>query len=356
MAGRPLLELVRDDIRSFTASVDAEVLRPHDDAVVSRADRLRVAICVAAVNNHQSLLEQYAAELDTLEPGAAAVVAQGRWTQLPERTAALLEHAEQVALDPAHSGEEEIGQLVQMGITATEIVVVTQIVGYVSYRTRLLAGLSALAVAGPGATTAAPSSAQQATSPALPTPSVRFPTYRWRPFVDAPAPPEKKAGADARTPKKWSPFYLTLLHDPRVLGERTALYDAIMTGTGKLDRADRELAALATSLTTGCEYCASVHGRRQVQLSKDQVTAVLLAEAGPSALADPRQRTVATVAAKIAPTPPTVDAADVDSLRSVGLDDPAIADFFAVSAMFAWANRLMMTLGQAELPPSNRTP
>jgi AhpD family alkylhydroperoxidase len=41
-----------------------------------------------------------------------------------------------------------------------------------------------------------------------------------------------------------------------------------MTGTGSIAKDDRELAALATSLATGCEHCASLHGRRQVQYRK----------------------------------------------------------------------------------------
>jgi uncharacterized peroxidase-related enzyme len=175
-----------------------------------------------------------------------------------------------------------------------------------------------------------------------------FPAYAWKPSVQ-PAEVPAVAGDAAKTPAKWSPFYLTLLHDPLVLEERTALYNAIMTGAGSLDRADRELAALATSLVTGCEYCASVHGRRQIQLSKDPVTAVALAQRGPLTLTDPRQQAIVAVAAAAAVTPPNINAADVATLRAVGLDDDAVRDMIAVAAMFAWANRLMMTLGEATL-------
>ncbi|MFC5833317.1 peroxidase-related enzyme [Nonomuraea insulae] len=183
---------------------------------------------------------------------------------------------------------------------------------------------------------------------ALPQASERFPVLTWHPWVEAAAPPAKEAGADDKTPAKWSPFYLTLLHDPAVLAERTALYNAIMTGTGSLGRADRELAALATSLVTGCEYCASVHGRRQVQLSKDQVTAVALAERGAAGVTDQRQRAIVDVAAHAAVTPPALTVDDIHRLHAAGLDDDAVRDMIAVAAMFAWANRLMMTLGSAD--------
>jgi uncharacterized peroxidase-related enzyme len=102
----------------------------------------------------------------------------------------------------------------------------------------------------------------------LPSAAKTFPVLRWIPWVEPPTAPYKAAGADEETPAKWSPFYLTLQHDPRVLEKRTALYNGIMTGTGSLAKDDRELGALATSLATGCEHCTSVHGRRQVQYRK----------------------------------------------------------------------------------------
>ena len=351
VASHPGLSLLRDDLHRLTVAVGEAVLSPHDDLGLTRAWRLAIALRVALVNDDAELAGRYADALQQLDPPLAELLREPvRWDELNPVLRAILEHAEQVALDPADSGEDEVQLLNRQGCDARGAVVVTQVVAYVSYLTRLLRGLRCLSEAPPGRSVGRTGSraAEEATGGELPTPSERFPVYRWRPWVDAPPPPSKEAGADARTPKKWSPFYLTLLHDPVVLGERTALYDAIMTGSGTLDRADRELAALATSLTTGCEYCASVHGRRQVQLSKDDITATALAVRGPAALPDARQRTIAEVAATVAVTPCAIGPAEIIALREVGLDDDAVADFIAVCAMFAWANRLMMTLGEAE--------
>jgi uncharacterized peroxidase-related enzyme len=177
-----------------------------------------------------------------------------------------------------------------------------------------------------------------------------FPALRWQPWLEPPPPPDIQPGSTAKTPGKWSPFYLTLLHEPRTLAERTQLYNAIMSGPGALGRVERELAALAVSVANGCEYCGSVHGRRLVGLTKETETAAILVEKGPSALEDPRLRSIAVFAAKMTPTPPEAADTDIAHLREVGLSEAEIADLVAVVAVFAWANRLMQTLGEPCAP------
>nr|WP_269327650.1 peroxidase-related enzyme [Kineosporia mesophila] len=338
------LATVREDVRAPTLALDDLVLRPVEERGLSRTDRLRIALRVAQVNQHTALTSRWATELGS---DADPVADPERWSTLGPRTAAILAHAEQMALDPRDLGRDDMRNLTDLGLEAPQVVAVAQVVAYVSYLVRLLQGLEAV---GHRPAPAGPLPPFTATlTPDQP----EFPVYRWDPWVPPARVPGVEPGADSRTPAQWSPFYLTLLHDPAVLAERTALYNAIMTGSphqaGTLDRAHRELAALATSLVTGCEYCASVHGRRQIQLSGDQATSVRLARQGPSTLTDPLQQAVIALAAHTATTPPTVGAADVQALREAGLGDDAVRDAVAVAAMFAWANRLMMTLGEAML-------
>ena len=343
------LDSLRPDVRDYTRSVDALVIAPDDVSALGHLDRARIALAVAIANNSAPLVERFSARLAELDDadGAALVGDSERWSAFGQPTEALLDHAELMALDPDDAGLDEIAHLTGLGIGAATIVAASQVVAYVSYLARLLQGMAAIREA-EGAHVSADDRAAPAFASTLGAEESAFPVYTWVPAVPPAAIPGA-AGADEKTPAKWSPFYLTLLHDPRVLEERTALYNAIMTGTGSLDRADRELAALGTSLVTGCEYCASVHGRRQVQLSKDADTAVALARSGPSVLVDARQRAIVAVAASAAVTPPAIDSSDIALLREVGLDDEAVRDLIAVAAMFAWANRLMMTLGSATL-------
>jgi alkylhydroperoxidase family enzyme len=45
-------------------------------------------------------------------------------------------------------------------------------------------------------------------------------------------------------------------------------------------------------------------------------------------------------------TPPTATLAHLDRLRSLGLSNLDLLDVIQSAAFFAWANRLMLTLGE----------
>ena len=57
-------------------------------------------------------------------------------------------------------------------------------------------------------------------------------------------------------------------------------------------------------------------------------------------------------AVKLTREPDGVTAADLTPLRALGLSDGEILDIAHATAMFAWANRLMQTLGEPEHPAS----
>ncbi|MCC6179232.1 MAG: peroxidase-related enzyme [Chloroflexi bacterium] len=173
----------------------------------------------------------------------------------------------------------------------------------------------------------------------------------WRPWVetvDGPGgTPEQRALVDEVTPSpNGRSYYAVLAHDPPALRERTALYNAIMYGGGGVRRSDRELAAIATSLTNGCVYCTSVHARRYAQLTKDDETVQRLLVEGVGTELPSRERAVVDFAVKLTRTPGRLTAADTGPLREAGLSDAEILDVANATAMFAWANRLMQTLGE----------
>jgi len=141
-------------------------------------------------------------------------------------------------------------------------------------------------------------------------------------------------------------YSLVLAHDPPSLAERSPLYNAIMFGAGGLPRADRELAAVATSRVNGCSYCASVHAQRYMTLSKrPEVMRQLLLE-GAAARLDERSQAIVAFAARLSENPAAVGASDARELRRQGLGDAEILDLAHSVAMFAWANRLMQSLGE----------
>jgi uncharacterized peroxidase-related enzyme len=113
-----------------------------------------------------------------------------------------------------------------------------------------------------------------------------------------------------------------------------------------LPRADRELAAVAVSRVNGCVYCASVHIQRYIQLTKRPEIMQRLIDEGVDTELPPRERAIVDFAVKLTRTPPTLTAADLKPLRQLGLTDQEILDLTHATAMFAWANRLMQTLGE----------
>jgi alkylhydroperoxidase domain protein len=144
-----------------------------------------------------------------------------------------------------------------------------------------------------------------------------------------------------------SPYFRLLARDPDALLARTlADKDIFYNPDAGLPRAERELAAAATSRFNGCIYCASVHARHAVTYSKREADVQLLLDDGIAADLGERWNAIVAAAAALSTTPITFGPAHVERLRAVGLDDLAIADVIQAAAFFNWANRLMLSLGE----------
>jgi uncharacterized peroxidase-related enzyme len=69
-----------------------------------------------------------------------------------------------------------------------------------------------------------------------------------------------------------------------------------------------------------------------------------------AATLEPRARALCDFAAKLTRAPASVGAADLDALRSEGLDDPAIHDAIQVIAYFNYINRIADAVGIEDEP------
>jgi uncharacterized peroxidase-related enzyme len=173
----------------------------------------------------------------------------------------------------------------------------------------------------------------------------------WEPWLQ---PVEvETASADQRAALKITPsnravgaYALVLAHDPQSLQHRSPLYNVIMFGARGLPRADRELGAVTASRINGCAYCASVHASRFVALSKNPEVMQRLHADGIDATLEPRHRAIVDYAAKLTRDPAALGPGDAAPLRAQGLSDLEILDLTHAVAMFAWANRLMLSLGE----------
>jgi alkylhydroperoxidase domain protein len=147
-----------------------------------------------------------------------------------------------------------------------------------------------------------------------------------------------------------SAYFRLLVRDPDVLEHRTKTdKDIFYNPTAGLPRAERELAAAATSRFNGCIYCASVHSRFAATYSKRTEDVDRLLREGVQT--DLQERWNAIVAASVAltATPITFGPQHVDELRKVGLDEASIVDVINAASFFNWANRLMLSLGEPAL-------
>ena len=104
----------------------------------------------------------------------------------------------------------------------------------------------------------------------------------------------------------------------------------------------------------GCIYCASVHARFAATYAKREADVDRLLADGVGA--DLGERWNAIVAASVALTATRSPSGRSmwTRLRASGIDDLAITDVIQAAAFFNWANRLMLSLGEASAdhPPN----
>ncbi len=172
----------------------------------------------------------------------------------------------------------------------------------------------------------------------------------WLPWLEPPAEAaltERQRASLVDAARAKSAYFRLLARDPDILEARTRTDKDIFYNTSSgLPRAERELAAAATSRHNGCIYCASVHARHAVTYSKRTDDVQRLLDTGVSADLGERWNAVVAASVALTATPIAFGPEHVSRLRAAGLDDPDIVDVINASAFFNWANRLMLSLGE----------
>jgi len=148
------------------------------------------------------------------------------------------------------------------------------------------------------------------------------------------------------------PYFRLLARDPEALRARTLTdLDIFYNVSGGIGRAERELAAAATSRHNGCVFCASVHAASATRESGREADVQRLLDEGVEAdLGDETWNAVVAASVALADTPLAFGEDDIARLRAAGLDDAEIVDVIGGAAFFNWANRLMLSLGEPEVP------
>ncbi|SIR49472.1 peroxidase-related enzyme [Pseudacidovorax sp. RU35E] len=353
----------RDKVVTATQGSHARLFDPALPGL-SLAERLLAAHEIARRAGVTVLAEHYRSQLLALGTPTAAQQAALDGQAVPAddaRLSEILRFAIALADKPVEGDQAALLRLPAAGIDTPAVVALAQLIAYVAYQVRVLAGLQALAAAG-DAQAAAPATTEDAAPfvhPAnLPKPgeplqingftSETLGWRAWLPVLDlAQATPEQTAVLETSHPKaKTSDYYLLLVQQPAILQERSTVFNAIMYAPGGLSRAERELASAVVSRINGCVYCASVHAQRFEQLAKRNDVIAQVFHEPQGAGTNARERAIVQASITLTATPAGFGAQDIAPLRAAGLSDLEILDLVHAIAIFAWANRLMLNLGE----------
>ena len=348
------------EVRRATQGSFNALFEPEGYGGLPRVERELVALRVAALQHDATLAAFHRERARSQGADAALLHGTERQPDRPvggDRWTEVLRFVDRLTLAPAQARATDLKALQRHGLVPRAIVTLAQLVAFTNYQVRLLAGLRALAALQPSATASATIDTvpQRGNHPA----QKQLPTARgftleplewaaWLPTVEpAQASAEQLAVLDeSHASARTSPYYLTLIHDPAVLRQRSRLFNAIMYRPGGLPRAERELTTVAVSIVNGCPYCASVHARLFAQLSKEPQAVQALFDEGLNATLSPRRRALVDLGAALSANPPEPLEGHLLALRAVDLNDEQILDAIHAAAIFAWANRLMQTLGE----------
>jgi alkylhydroperoxidase domain protein/CMD domain protein len=375
------LRLERADATTHAQGSYDALFRPADTGGLSHLERFAAALRVSSRHQSRAASEHFRLGLQAAGAGQRIVAeveapaeqpsAQGPDVDqvVPPRLLAILQHSDLLASRPARATPNDLQLLAKAGLSTREIVSLSQVIAFTSFFTRVLAALQLLgaeppeqvAIAGSVTSPEQPRELQPATV-LRPPDNLARPTQftaaqlEWTPWLEplniADASPKQVAALEGQRAN--SPYFRLLALDVDVLVERTATDRGIFHTQGGAPHADRQLAAAAASRFTGCIYCTSVHARMAAQLSKreadiDRLLQLGVAPGTPLDLGE-RWQAVVDAAAALAGTPSAATPAHVDRLRDAGLTELEILDVLQAGAFFAWANRLMLTLGEPYVP------
>ena len=140
--GSPLADLrgQRAANRQHSEGAWRELVLPVEPGGVSLAERAALALRVALRGGRDGL----AAHIRTLPVPAEALAAAEDPARAGGRLGLLLRYADLVAETPERCGQAEIDALSAAGLSPQDIVAVTQLIAFIPFQIRLLAGLRAL--------------------------------------------------------------------------------------------------------------------------------------------------------------------------------------------------------------------
>jgi uncharacterized protein YciW len=284
-------------------------------------DRLSTALTVAQVAGVQRLCNHYSARLNPLPGPDSSRESNNRLTQITQ-------YARQLAMQPELINANSISALDAVGLTEPDIVTLNQLVGFVSYQSRVVASLQAMmglpvrwipGVSPPADASAALFGASDGWQHALKPVELRYAS------ADQLAAVTFCQGIDG-----WDEAIWLLVHDAQALYGFATLKQRLSEHFA----ADESLAQAVSARVLGC--------RRQFALLANEWREALLTDVENAAEASP----VISVSAQLTRLPDRFSAAHIQPLLNAGWGTERLFTLLHAVAFANWQDRVLMALGQ----------
>lgn len=290
-------------------------------------DRFGAALTVAQVAGIQRLCNHYAARLNPLTSPDSSRESNLRLTQMTE-------YARQLASQPGLITPVTLKRLDEAGLTTPDIITYSQMIGFVSYQARVVAGFNALFSLPsrwiPGMSVPEDAAAECVDRVAP-----------WRPLL---APVELRyASADQLEVLTWcqpqsefSDYAWLLAHDSVALQGWGTLINTLREST---TTPEGVLAAAVAARINGSAVCFQRYSNERLwDALRQSVTHALT-------VASPTEQAIIQAAAQLTRSPERFSTVQVQSLNKTGLGHHVILDVILQVALANWSNRLLQALG-----------
>jgi uncharacterized protein YciW len=129
------LRLERPDVVRHLQGSDDAIFAPKHHGGFTRPEREAVALRVATLLRDSALEEHYRRRLVALGEAQPLTGARGE---------AILAHVDRVTMSPDNATRDDLERLLTVGLTPHAVVSLSQLIAYVNFQSRVLAGLRML--------------------------------------------------------------------------------------------------------------------------------------------------------------------------------------------------------------------
>ncbi|MFS2225697.1 CMD domain-containing protein [Pantoea sp. B65] len=329
----PLLPTLQSQRSALQASRDlSKILLPdtlHTSLThtLTLYDRLCTALTVAQVTGIQRLCNHYAARLTPLPGPDSSRESNNRLTQITQ-------YSRQLASQPTLIDSAALRRLEEVGLTEPDIITFSQLIGFISYQARVVAGIQALmalpvrwipGISTPADADAARFAVQPQWQPQLPPVELRYASAE-----------QLEALTFCQTQQALQQSAWLFAHDAQALYGWTQLLTMLEDQQTGQDLLGAAVSARING-SASCFYLYQGEWREPLIQGID--------DALNASKTQPLAHAVIQAAAQLTRSPERFSAAHLQPLVEAGVSQPALFRLILHVAFANWNNRLMQTLG-----------